>query len=436
LTAPKEPDPGHARPEAHAPQTARARGGHASGGHGKRNRRRRRRAAIGSPPGTLIGDPDAPHPEISVIAYSPTEFTERAVKDPDELRSLLGRFPVVWVNVDGLGDVETIRRIGAAFHLHRLELEDVVNLHQRPKFEVYGDHAYVVAQMLKWTDCLETEQLSLFVGRDFVLTFQERPGDDFGTIRTRLRTAQGSLRTSGPDYLAYALLDVTIDEYFPPLEALGENLEMLEDEITLRARPDHLGKLHGIRRDLLSLRRAVWPLREAVNQLARDETGIVQRETRPYLNDLYDHTVQLMDLLETYRELASGLLEIYLSSMSHRLNEVMMFLTVIATIFIPLTFMSSIWGMNFKHMPELDWPAGYALALASMAAVAGGLLYFFKRRGWIGSSAPRLVPTREPISHERSPRHGDPPSPGDVPPGSGDRHHPPHPPAQSGRHAS
>lgn len=416
VTAPNEPAP---KPKAPAPSPLP---GHA-GGHRKKKRRKRRHAA-GTPPGTLIGDPDAPRPVIAVIAYSPTEFVERTVNDPDELRALLGRHPVVWVNVDGLGDVETIRRIGAAFGLHRLEIEDVVNVHQRPKLEQYGDHLYVVAQMLKWTDCLETEQLSLFLGRNFVLTFQERPGDDFGPIRERLRSAQGSLRTSGPDYLAYALLDVTIDEYFPPLEALGEKVESLEDEITARAMPEHLGKLHGVRRDLLTLRRAVWPLRETVNQLARDESGVVQRDTRPYLNDLYDHTVQLMDLLETYRELASGLLEIYLSSMSHRLNEVMMFLTVIATIFIPLTFLSSIWGMNFDHMPEIHWRYGYALAIAAMLAVALGLLAFFRRRGWIGKHAPRLVPPMEPT-----------PRPGSEP--RADEHRgPPHPPATSSHHGA
>ncbi|MBK7877260.1 MAG: magnesium/cobalt transporter CorA [Planctomycetes bacterium] len=389
-------------------------GGHARGarapsehrnGAGKRARRHKRRTAPGASPGTLVADPTAPRPRLSVLAYSATEFVERAVTDPREVRELLERFPVVWFNVDGLGDVDTIRAVGDVFGLHRLELEDVVNVHQRPKVDRYGEHEFVVARMVNAGPTLETEQLSLFFGRNFVLTFQEFAGDGFGPVRDRLRNGTGSLRASGPDYLAYALLDATVDQYFAPLEALGERLEALEDEFCTRPRPTALQELHRAKRDLLTLRRCVWPLREALSQLQRDESGLIQRETRPYLNDLYDHTVQIMDVVETYRELASGLLDIYLSSMSHRLNEVMMVLTVIATIFIPLTFLSSIWGMNFEHMPELKTTWGYPVALASMVLVACGLLAFFRRRGWIGPHTPRL-PVDDAASHARSAPRG------------------------------
>lgn len=369
----------------------------------RRARRSKRRASPGASPGTLVADPSAPRPRMTVFAYSKDAVVERVIADPREARELGQRFPIVWLNVDGLGDVETIRAVGDVFGLHRLELEDVVNVHQRPKVDRYGEHLFVVARMVNAGTTLETEQLSLFFGRNFVLTFQEAAGDGFDPVRARLRAGTGSLRSSGTDYLAYALLDATVDQYFPPLETLGERLETLEDEFCSRPRPTALQELHRAKRDLLTLRRCVWPLREALSQLQRDESGLIQRETRPYLNDLYDHTVQLMDVVETYRELASGLLDIYLSSLSHRLNEVMMVLTVIATIFIPLTFLSSIWGMNFHHMPELDEPWGYPAALASMLLVAGGLLYFFRRRGWIGHHAPRLRDDETPAVADAAP---------------------------------
>ena len=324
----------------------------------------------------------------------------------EQLREHCGKQRVLWLDVDGLGDVDTIRRVGELFGLHKLELEDVVNVHQRAKIDAYGEHLFVVARMIERGTQLDTEQLSLFLGRDFVLTFQERPGDGFGPVRERLRQAKGALRQAGPDYLAYALLDAAVDEYFPVLEALGERIELLEDAITLKPCPEHLRELHCVKRDLLTLRRAVWPLREALNQLQRDDGGLVQRETRPYLNDLYDHTVQLMDLVETYREIASGLLEVYLSSMSHRLNEVMKVLTVLATIFIPLTFLSSIWGMNFDDMPELHWRYGYPAALALMFCVAIVLLVAFRRRGWIGrvpSTVERAEAAAELAVHQQRP---------------------------------
>ena len=361
----------------------------------RRKRIRVRRAPVGASPGTLIADPEAPKPVLTVFAYGPDELVESKVEDLETLRPLCAKFPVVWLNCDGLGDARVIEKIGEVFGLHRLALEDVLNTHQRPKVEAYGDDAFIVLRMLDVTarPNVETEQLAMFLGKDFLVSFQERPGDGFDAVRARLRAgrAKGLLRKSGPDYLCYALLDAAIDEYFPLLETIGGRLDEIEQDILERPRPACMRELHITRRDLLTLRRAVWPLREAVGSLLREAVPHFRPETRLYLNDCYDHTVQLIDLLETYRELATGIQDIYLSMMSHRLNEVMKVLTLIATIFIPITFISSVYGMNFDtsvsrwNMPELEWRYGYLACLALMLAVAVGFLLFFRRKGWIGS---------------------------------------------------
>ncbi|MFN0243688.1 MAG: magnesium/cobalt transporter CorA [Planctomycetota bacterium] len=368
----------------------------------KRAKRRlfRKRTPQGAPPGTLSPDPSAPKPTMRVLAYGPTEFHEAEVRDIESLRPLCERLPVVWLNVDGVGDVETMRTIGSVFGIHRLALADIVNANQRPKIESYDENLFIVARMVEWTDHLETDQLSLFLGPNFVVTFQEKAGDCFDGVRQRIRTSRGLIRTQGPDYLAYALLDATIDAYFPVLERIGENIEALEDEILSSPHPDDMAATHDMKRDLLTLRRAVWPMREAISTLLRDGEGSIRKETRLHLNDSHDHTVQLLDLVETYREIASSLVEMYLSSMSHRLNEVMKVLTIIATIFIPLTFVAGVYGMNFDpdsspwNMPELRARYGYPLSLAAMALVAAGLLYYFRRKGWIGSDAARRAKRR------------------------------------------
>ncbi|MBI4183518.1 MAG: magnesium/cobalt transporter CorA [Proteobacteria bacterium] len=359
---------------------------------------RRRRAGPGAPPGTLIADPTAARPVITVIGYGPDEIVERANPEPAELSSLIGRWPVLWVNVDGLGDVEAIRRVGETFGLHPLALEDVVNVHQRPKVEEYADHLYLVARMPRMGSALETEQVSLFLGRGFVLTFQERVGDCFDPVRQRLRAGRGRSRSAGPDYLAYALLDAIVDSFFPILERYGERVEELEDAVLAEPEIQVMADIHDAKRDLLLLRRAIWPQRDAISTLIRDDSPHVTRETRVFLRDCYDHTVQLIDVVETYREIASGLVEIYLSSLSARLNEVMKVLTVIATVFIPLSVIASIYGMNFDreaspwNMPELGWYWGYPFALGLMAAVGGGLLLHFWRKGWVGRRRRRRRP--------------------------------------------
>jgi magnesium transporter len=356
----------------------------------KPTRRRRRRETLGVLPGALILDPSAQRPVVRLMAYGAEGFVEQEVEQLDRISQLLHEWPVTWVNVVGLGDMETIRKLGEIFGLHQLSLEDVVNVHQRAKVELYQEYAFVVARMPAQSENMETEQVSLFLGEGFVLTFQERTGEAFDLVRDRIRKNLGLLRKRAQDYLAYALLDAVVDAYFPMLEQYGERLEGIEQEVVAEPDKSTITRIYQIKRDLMGLRRAVWPLRDAVNTLVRDSRQLVGDEARIYLRDCYDHTVQIIEMLETYRETASGLLDFYLSSLSNRMNEVMKVLTIIATIFIPLSFIAGLWGMNFStesspwNMPELRWYWGYPSALGVMAAVALGLLYFFYRKGWLG----------------------------------------------------
>jgi magnesium transporter len=339
----------------------------------------------GSAPGTIVADPDAPHPVIRLIAYSPTEIIERQLGDIGEAVEFIGQYPVAWVNIDGLGDIETLRRAGEIFGLHRLALEDVAHTHQRPKVEEYDEHTFLVLRMPQpGTERFETDQISIFLGANYVLTFQEREGDCWDPIRKRLRTARGRLRHTGADYLAYGLIDSLIDAYFPILEQTGEEVERLEDELAVRTDVRLVGRIHEVKRELLGLRRVIWPLREMINTLIRDRSPRITEATQIYFRDCYDHVIMLIDIVEIYRDIAAGLHDLYLSSMSNRLNEVIKVLTIISTIFIPLSFIASVYGMNFEFMPELHWKYGYAVALGLMGSVAAILLAYFWRKGWIG----------------------------------------------------
>jgi magnesium transporter len=375
--------------------------------HSKRRRRLwiRRRTAPGTTPGTIVADPDSPPPEISVIAYGPDQFVEKPIKDAHELAKYRGQYPVLWVNVDGLGDAKVITEIGNIFGLHPLALEDVVNVHQRAKVEDYSDHLFIVARMVERNDCLLTEQVSMFLGKDFVLTFQERPGKDcIEPVRDRIRRGKGRLRTLAADSLAYAILDGIVDGFFPVLESYSERLETIEDIVITQPNRTVVESIHSIKSDLLVVRRALWPLREAINILVRDHNPLIRDDTRIYLRDCYDHTVQLIDLVETYRELGADLRDLYLSSVSNRMNEIMKVLTIISTIFIPLTFIAGIYGMNFDtrvspwNMPELEWYYGYPFSLALMFALTCGMCVFFWRRGWLGGN-------RETSEHDRRETH-------------------------------
>lgn len=366
----------------------------------KRRRKRRRLTPPGAPPGTLAAHPDAPFPKIQYVAFGPDEFSETEIASADDLPSLTQGQNVRWINIDSLGDAETIRKIGKAFALHPLALEDILDAHQRPKVDAYDDHLLIITRIpvsdpaapsdLQPDQQLGTEQVAICLGRDFIVTFQEQPSNAFDPVRHRLRATDSQFRRNQADYLAYAIIDAAIDAFFPLLETYGEQVEDLESQVVENPAIDQIPSIHNLKRNLLTARRSVWPQREMLNTLIRDEYAFIRSQTVLYLRDCYDHTIQLIDMIETYREIASGLIDIHLSSVSNRMNEVMKVLTVISTIFIPLTFIVGVYGMNFDpqisawNMPELGWHYGYPAVLIVMAAIAAGLIWAFWRRGWIG----------------------------------------------------
>jgi magnesium transporter len=295
---------------------------------------------------------------------------------------------VQWIDVQGLGDEKVLRRVGEIFGLHPLALEDAVNVPQRPKSEAYDAHNLFISRMARQSDdhVLDIEQISIFLGSSYVLTLQERHGDLFDPIRRRLRAGRGPIRSSGPDYLAYAIIDAVLDGYYPVVETIGEELHDVEEEILDRPTRAALGRVHALRRQLLTLRRAVWPQREAVAHLMREDNGLVTPGVRQYLRDCHDHAVQIADVIETYREFAGNLMDMYLSGLGQRTNEVMKVLTIMASIFIPLTFLAGLYGMNFEYLPELQVRWAYPALLALMAVIAIAMLVHFRRRGWLGSS--------------------------------------------------
>jgi len=346
----------------------------------------------GSSPGTLQPAPQSKREvQITAIHYNAEHYHEESVTDLDAYLKSTPPTGVQWLNIDGLGDVSVLEKLGQHFNLHALCLEDVLNIPQRPKLEDYDHYEFLILRVAWLTDILPrpTEQVSLFLGDSYVLTFQEEEQNDvFEPVRMRLRQKRSRIRQSGSDYLAYALLDAAIDSYFPVLETLGERLEALEDLVLATPKRETLEEIYAVRRALTHLRRALWPAREAVQAFSRAETPLITDQTRLFLRDCYDHVLQVLDVLESYRELASGLMEMYFSSQSHHMNEVMKVLTIIATLFIPLTFVAGIYGMNFDvskspwNMPELQWYWGYPFSLALMAGLALLLLAFFRRKGW------------------------------------------------------
>lgn len=345
---------------------------------------RKRHPPIGAKPGTLLIHPQAQPPTMRVLQYAPDQLAEHDIAAVADLPPLLTPDTVSWIDVQGVGDERVLRDLADVFQIHPLALEDVVNVPQRPKAERYDEHTLAIVRMARLAaDAGDQEQVSLFVGPNYVLTFQERSGDVFDAVRDRIRQGGPVLRSSGPGYLAYALLDAVIDGYYPIIEHFGDQLEALEESIVARPGAAVLHQIHHIKRELLSLRRAIWPLREAVNALIRDEDPLISERVRLYLRDCYDHCVQLIDVIETYRELAGGLLDVYLSSIGNRQNEVMKVLTIMASIFIPLTFMAGIYGMNFDHMPELHWRFGYPTFWILVLLIGGGMFAWFKRKRWL-----------------------------------------------------
>ncbi len=354
-----------------------------SAGLGTR-RHRVTRVKPGTPPGTLIVAGTPTPARVSVLAYDRDGATERQDITVDDALAVTAPGGVTWINVDGLGDTQTLMRLGERFGLHPLALEDVLNVGQRPKVERYDKHIFVVMHTMRIAagEIIE-EQMSLFFGAAWLITVQERPdGDCFGAVREAIRQGRGRVREAGADYLAYLLIDSVVDAYFPVIEQFGERIQHLETAAIDDPSPMVLVQMQRVRHQLLTLRRAVWPMREEVLVLQREESELVTAETRLFLRDVYDHAVQALEIVESLRETVVSVMEVYLSVQNQRLQEVMKVLTVIATIFIPLTTIASIYGMNFKSMPELEWRYGYFWALGLMLASAAGMITYFKRRGW------------------------------------------------------
>jgi magnesium transporter len=342
----------------------------------------------GTVPGTLVhvGTIHGEPVRLTVFEYDEATCTERRVETIEDCLPYRDTRATVWINLDGVQHIDLVERLGTHFGVHPLVLEDVVNTNQRPKLDIMGDYLFVVFRMLTWDETageVRSEQVSLILGARTVLSFQERVGDVFDPVRERLRKGLGRIRKSGADYLAYALLDVVVDNYFAVVERLDEEIELLETRLVNQPTREMLGQLNRLKRQALFLRKSIWPLREAVAGLQRRESPLIGESTALYLRDLYDHVIHVIDTVETLRDLLAGMLDVYMSGVSNRMNEIMKVLTVISTIFIPLTFIVGVYGMNFEYMPELHYKGGYPLAWAVMLAVAGSLALFFRRQRWL-----------------------------------------------------
>ncbi|MDI6888819.1 MAG: magnesium/cobalt transporter CorA [Methanocellales archaeon] len=323
---------------------------------------------------------------ITIIDYDEVRFLEKEAKKIEECFPFKEKPTVTWININGIHDVELIEKIGKHFNIHPLVLEDIVNTGQRPKMEDFEDYIFIVLKMLYYDEKdeeIKAEQISLILGPNFVISFQEKEGDIFDPLRERIRSGKGRIKKMGSDYLAYALIDAVVDNYFTILEKLGEEIEGMEEELVTNPTQETLQAIHNLKRDMIFLRKSVWPLREVVSSLERGESPLIHETTGIYLRDVYDHTIQVIDTIETLRDLLSGMLDIYLSSISNRMNEVMKVLTIIATIFIPLTLVVGIYGMNFAYMPELGWRWGYPLVLLLMVAIGISMLVYFRRKMWL-----------------------------------------------------
>ncbi|MCG2778418.1 MAG: magnesium/cobalt transporter CorA, partial [Desulfobacterales bacterium] len=342
----------------------------------------------GLSPGTLvhIGEKKTEEVNISMIDYDESQIQEKDAATVGECLPFKEKPTVTWINVSGIHDVTVIEEFGKAFNIHPLLLEDIVHSDQRPKLEDYDDYLFLVLRMLRYDEAkeeLQSEQVSLILGPNFVITFQEREGDVFDAVRARIRNGKGKIRKMGCDYLTYALIDSVVDHYFLVFEKYGEKIEVLQDEVLSQPTPETLQVIQRTKRDMIFLRKSVWPLREAINALQRGESSLVTDNVNIYLRDVYDHTIQVIETIETFRDMLSGTLDVYLSSVSNKMNEVMKVLTIIATIFMPMTFIAGIYGMNFKYMPELDWHWAYPVIWAVIIVLGVLMLMGFKRKKWL-----------------------------------------------------
>jgi len=349
---------------------------------------RRRTRKAGLPPGTLIfdGERKVEKTRITIFDYDESNFQEKEVQTVEECFPFKDEPTVTWVNVDGVHDVEIVEKIGGYFGIHPLVQEDIVHTGQRPKMEDFDDYLFIVLKMLFYDDEkdeISAEQVSLLVGDNYVISFQEKEGDVFEPIRERLRTRKGRIIKQGADYLAYALLDMIVDSYFSILEKTGDRIELLEEELITEPSPETVGIIQRMKREMIFLRKSIWPLREVIGSLERDESPLIKGSTNVFLRDVYDHTIQVIDTVEALRDMIGGMLDIYLSSVSNRMNEVMKVLTIIATIFIPLTFIAGVYGMNFENMPELKVPWAYPVVWVVMGTVGLLMIFYFRRKRWL-----------------------------------------------------
>jgi magnesium transporter len=342
----------------------------------------------GFPPGTIvhIGEKKVGPVKITIIDYSETSFQEKEAKTVEECFIFKDKPTVSWINIDGLHQIDIIEKIGKHFDLHPLILEDIVNTGQRPKLEDFEQFIFIVLKMLHYDEEdkeIKPEQISLILGASFVISFQEKEGDPFYHIRERIRNGKGRIRKMKTDYLAYALVDAIVDHYFIILEKLGEDIEFLEEELITDPRPETLQAIHNLKKEMIFLRKSVWPLREVIRSLEKGESSLIHESTTIYLRDVYDHTIRIIETVETFRDIVSGMVDIYISSVSNKMNEVMKVLTIIATIFIPLTFIAGIYGMNFEYMPELGWRWGYPLLWLIMVAIGILMFVYFRKKHWL-----------------------------------------------------
>jgi magnesium transporter len=351
-------------------------------------KRVRQSVAAGLEPGTLVhvGGKEPDRTRVSVLRYDSGEIEQTELDLSAGCPAVEAGPGVTWINVVGITRQDVLEQLGASFDLHRLVLEDIMNTDQRVKVEDFTDYLYMVVRTIEWHEAegeIASEQISVVLGPNYVISFQEADPDAFEPLRQRLVSGKARALTMGADYLAYALLDTVVDSYFVAMEKLGEQVELMEDEVVDDPSTELLQRIHHLKREMIFLRKATWPLREVVGALERRETPLITDAIEPYLRDLYDHTIQVIDTIEALRDITSGMLDIYLSGISNRLNVVMKLLAVIGTVFMPLTFIAGVYGMNFQHMPELRWPYSYPIVVCAMVVIAGWMLYAFRRKGWL-----------------------------------------------------
>lgn len=352
-----------------------------------RSKSQKRSRKTGLSPGSLIhvGSQYTEESKITLIRYNETFFEEKEISAIKDFRLEKDKQEIIWLNIDGLQDIKLFEEIGDLFSLHPLVLEDILNTDQRPKMDDYDSYIYLVLKNFYYHEngTLSSDQISVILGKNIILSFQEKESGLFESIREKLRNNKGRIRKGGSDYLAHAIIDNIVDNYFDVLENLEEKMEDLEENLVKKPDPDTSRNIHLLKRELIILRKSLWPLREAVSALEKSESPLINKATVIYFKDIYDHTIAIIDTIETYRDVLSGMLDIYLSTVSNRLNEVMKVLTIIATIFMPLTFIAGLYGMNFKYMPELEWRWGYFGVLGIMLAIALLMLVFFKKKKWL-----------------------------------------------------